>query len=491
MKNLIVVDLDDFRDIKINNSNILYLNKGKLSTFNCKIIKLNINENKKLKFNFLRDFEIFLNDLKKDLRRKLKFIDPQELEIFNLRNDKIEYIEKICLILNFLKLKKNFNSIRFIIDDKKKLEIYKQVLGKNFKYQLLDKQYPDNNFLIKFQFYKFIIKAFYFILLSKILYSKNVSKEKKMFLSIYPYFYNKKKQIDIYKVKNCNKINFSLTDESHLNLKISNYIGHLKKLRKVKNLTVAENYIKFKDLISAIKKFNIELKVLENYFENKKIIFRKINIKNLVMDHLWLSFLNRMKLSIYDDAVIKILITKKIKEFHYFLFEYCFGFYLSKILRTKVNFLKIKRFGYQHGIFSKKLLWLNLLLKDNKKNIFFPEYVNCNQSQSIKSYKKFSRNVIYKSIKSKNVNFPKINTKSNNILVFPGQHDLYDCYHYFIKNSKFKNNEIFIKLHPNNKKKIISTQGNIKIINKFNKNKNYQVFLSPTTTIAYQFKKKK
>ena len=49
--------------------------------------------------------------LKKNLKKKLKFINPQELEIFNLRNDKITYFEKLCLILYVKKFEKILNQL--------------------------------------------------------------------------------------------------------------------------------------------------------------------------------------------------------------------------------------------------------------------------------------------------------------------------------------------------------------------------------------------
>ena len=52
-----------------------------------------------------------------------------------------------------------------------------------------------------------------------------------------------------------------------------------------------------------------------------------------------------------------------------YLFEYSFGFYFINKIRNFSKQIKIN--GYQHGIFSENLLWLDILrLTKNKKIIY-------------------------------------------------------------------------------------------------------------------------
>ena len=88
------------------------------------------------------------------------------------------------------------------------------------------------------------------------------------------------------------------------------------------------------------------------------------------------------------------------------MFEYSFGFYLSKIIKIKQQ--KFKMIGYQHGFFSKYLLLLKIINKDNEKKIFLPDKIICNQKGSYNIYKNYFGNV---QLVSKNLNqnyFPKL-----------------------------------------------------------------------------------
>ena len=193
---LTIVDIENYSNIKINNSNILFLNKGKIDYKNSKIIELDINKQKFFKKKYLYDLENFFHDLKKQIEKKLNYINPQELELFNLRNDKINYFEKLCVILYLEKFHKKFKSVELIIDDQKYLKVYTSVL-KKFDLRLIKKQKKHISISIKFQFFKFLFKSIYFIILSKIIFSsqKFNTNNKILNLSIYPYLYNKKKKL--------------------------------------------------------------------------------------------------------------------------------------------------------------------------------------------------------------------------------------------------------------------------------------------------------
>ena len=169
------------------------------------------------------------------------------------------------------------------------------------------------------------------------------------------------------------------------------------------------------------------------------------------------------------------------------LFEYNFGFFLKKKLK------KIRKFiGYQHGIFTKNLMWLYLVKYNNRRDVM-PDQVVCNRKKSIKFYKENFNNVVFrKKVNNLNklVHISK-NGYEKNLIVFLGQHDTDDCLYYFFNNNKYKDKKIYFKLHPNNKKLIKLKAKNFYFVNKINKKKKYRVFLSPTTTLIYDFIEKK
>ena len=76
---------------------------------------------------------------------------------------------------------------------KKYSKIYSQVF-KNIKLNILQKDNIKFNFSLRFNFYKFLIKSIYFIFLSKIImpFNNQISINKIISLSIYPYFFDKK-----------------------------------------------------------------------------------------------------------------------------------------------------------------------------------------------------------------------------------------------------------------------------------------------------------
>ena len=71
-KKLTIVDLDKYADIKVYNSNIIFVNKGKVDFENSNIIRVNINKKKKLKNLFLKEIKFFFENLKKKFKKKTK-----------------------------------------------------------------------------------------------------------------------------------------------------------------------------------------------------------------------------------------------------------------------------------------------------------------------------------------------------------------------------------------------------------------------------------
>ena len=101
-KRLIIVHSK--KNIIIDDQNIFYVNLGEsyVQASNCK--KILLNEYYKKYYNFYKKKLVF--SLKKKLYKTRNFLPLIfELEIFNLRNDKIKNID---LIINILILKKNY-----------------------------------------------------------------------------------------------------------------------------------------------------------------------------------------------------------------------------------------------------------------------------------------------------------------------------------------------------------------------------------------------
>ena len=384
---------------------------------------------------------------------------------------------------------KKYTEIEIFIDDSKYLESYKSIFSKVTKINVVgnnDKKF--NEFNILYNYIKFLIRSFLFIKkLKKISIKKKTNQNflKEIYLSLFPNLFTKGK-IKIYNSKNINYLNFSLTDETHLGINPRNYDKHIKKISKIKNITNIENYINYVDLIKSFKLLLLNITNIKKICE-KKYLLNNINITEVIRQNLLISFLNRYKLCIYENAIGKFFQKNKVNFLHYFLFEYNFGFFLKNLLFKKVKYF----IGYQHGIFTGKTFWMDLV-GQNKKNNSLPNKIICNSKQSVNSYKKFFSNISF--VKNNDLkrltNIKKITQfKSNNFLVFVGQHDVEDCIYYFINNSIFDNRKIFIKIHPNYKKKIAIKSRNLFIINKINFNKKYKLFASPTTTLVNKFKK--
>ncbi|MAH57657.1 MAG: hypothetical protein CMN91_04340, partial [Synechococcus sp. ARS1019] len=82
------------------------------------------------------------------------------------------------------------------------------------------------------------------------------------------------------------------------------------------------------------------------------------------------------------------------------------------------------------------------------------------------------------------------NKKSNNLIVFPGTHDVSDLYYFFINEKKFNKKKIFFKLHPKNKFKFKNTN-NIQKISNHRNIEFSKIIISQTSSLIYDFLKMK
>ena len=157
-KTLLLIDLSTNFSLVEKNKEYIYLNKGNINLINCRQIKLKnfMNLRKKVFANMIKEFKKFV------LRNEESKHFLSEMEIFNLRNDRYEFPDRIlnCLIIKKLILKKGFKKINIISDNKFTLKIFDN-LDVNIEKKDLSKKTLKLNFpnlkIIKFLFKSMVI----------------------------------------------------------------------------------------------------------------------------------------------------------------------------------------------------------------------------------------------------------------------------------------------------------------------------------------------
>ena len=489
-KKLVILDLLSNKDICRESCYILRLDKGLIKLNNYRDITSDLNlQNKK------NDEEISKKILSYLFKFKTLFEDNDifKSEISNYRNDKIEIFKKISNILEIRKKKLEKKYIVEVITDKfnEKL-IYNQFL-KNYK--LTDLSYKKvSNHHVRF----FLSRTKFFLkILFITLYLKAFTKEKDISkyvgLSIFPILV-KNYRMNFYQKSKLTFLNFLLTDESHASKNIFELVKIIRKLRIKKDFYFIERDIKVMDLI---KNYLFSLKFL--FYLNKilktNLFIYNINFNHLLNKYFLESIINLNKLENYKNPLKKIFIKKTfLKEFHYFLFEYNFGFFLADLI--KKNNDKVKLYGYQHGIFDNDNKWLDIISKLRFKKNFFPDIIYYKfKSSKIAYSKKFGKKLIFNSKfppdKQINKVFNKIKKNSKNCLFYLGLHDGYEILNEILVQEKFmsKYDKIYIKLHP--KKTVLQKSfrnEKLKFIKKFDNINIKDIFVSPTSSLKYSFK---
>lgn len=484
MSKLLITDLSkNYLDIVENGYFFINLNLGKVKILNGNKIflsKFKVN-NLKLKSDLIKGFEKKLIELNDSFYN--------ELETFNLRNDKIISISKIINLLkikDFIK-KKNFKEIKFISDDEASIQSIKSI-SKKIKIISVKKK-STNTKLFFIKLLKFYIKTFLIISIIKILNKKKTTKKIEEFgLTIFPNFFYKKHE-NFYNNKKITPLNFFLTDETHLGLSTFKIIKYFFKIRKLKIISI-EKFIHYSDLSRGIL---LSVKKFLKSQEKQSFYINNVNFTEYYKKNFIISLLNRSKLEIYKYAIPRALKKYECKKFHLYLFEYSFGFFIINLL--KKSGINIK--GYQHGIFSSNLFWFDIILKRNSKN-YLPNTVIANNLFSFNAYKTVIKNrtkIVLKNKKSSNffkyLNFKDKKSKYKNILVLSGTHDIEDFYFYVLDQiKKNKNNIYFFKLHPKNKY-YINRSNRLRVINNFKGIRFNKIIVSSTSTLIYDLKKLK
>ena len=158
---LIIIDLEKNFNFTEKNKSYIYLNKGKITLNNCKQIKL-----KKFLDHRKKKYQTLIQKIKKFiLNTPNKKFFLSEMEIFNLRNDRYNYPDRI---LNFIVIKKiiiekKIKKIKIISDNKSTLKIFDNlnlnIEKKDFSKANLKNIFP-NLAIIKFLFKSIILIIF-------------------------------------------------------------------------------------------------------------------------------------------------------------------------------------------------------------------------------------------------------------------------------------------------------------------------------------------
>jgi len=484
-KKLTIVDIENKKDLKVENCDVLYLSSGKILTHNCKLLSFTKQKNinlKTFKTNFLLKLKKYLNIKKQHLDKDF-FL---ESEISNLRNDRTNIFDKIYFIFCLKKIIKKYKFVEIIFDNNLLINTYKSLGNKNIKLICLDKSKKGNFLLFNFIFsrLKFFLRSLIIVCFSKLFLKDKKITNNNVGISLYPILYLKR-EMSLYK-KKIQLINFNITDETHIKKSLIENLKNIFFLDKNDDLIISEKKISIQDLLLNFLDSFSHYKVI-NIVKNKKFEIKGIDYSKIIFDYYYISHLNRMKFEIYNNCLKKILSSRQIENFHYFMFEYSFGFFLkNKIQNINPN---ISFVGYQHGIFSKNLWWFDFIKKYKAKK-FLPNKIIANNIYSLNDYKMVLKNYVkefscYPSNKKRLV--IKFSKSSNNYLIIIGQHDHKNILNIF-SNSNF-DKTFFIKPHPRSKPINFKTFRNLK---RFNIKLEYKkVLFSQTTTLHYDFLDKK
>lgn len=478
MEELLIIDIQKNIDIKKKRCQVIHLSSGTIKLSNVNYIYLKSYQKKY--------YDHFKNILIKKLQSKVNEINNEflyETELFNLRNDKQPFINKL---INILILKKFFikkrKKILIITDDHFTKRVFEKLGCKVEYYGKIKKKYD----LVFFKIIKFYLKTLIVLALLKIKKKNKLSnKFNEIYLSLYPNFYKDMEETFFNKKKE-HKLNFLLADETLSNLSLLDIMSFLKK-KQTKYYLQAESFIKFLDI------FKLILFLPKNFYKikgsiNQELVINNCDFSDFFQNYLENCILNRFKIEIYNNSLERIFQKlNNIKKFHFYMFEYHFGLYLTRILKSK--FKKLELIGYQHGIFSDRLMWLDILKESHQKKKYIPHKIIALNNLCLLDYKKKINFLNIKKSKQKKNNeiidnFKRDKSK-NNILVLPGTHDVSDIYNLINNNlNKSKKNIYYFKLHPKTRFHFNENK-QIKIINDINKYSFSKMLVSQTSTLIY------
>jgi len=488
-KSLVILDTRDPIYEFIQNCDLASF-RGKVLNYNSvKQINIDLSDEKFLFHQKKKFLEIKKKYLKK-IKKIFPEIDMHCLESFNLRNEKVDLYNRIFFfnkLQNLIK-KKKYKFIK-IYSDNIDLEKFYDSLNSNknllnIKIIFTSKK-SDKIGSFNLSFLKFFLKTFVIVLLSKFICKNLISPFKNACLSLYPKFYSNKNET--FFNEKFFKLNFLITDESHLSGTLFQNIKKLFVTRSIKNFVIVEKYISLNYLIIFFFK---SFFILNKFKEINKIsfFFNGLDSTKIINNYTSCSVFNALKLQIYNNQLKKIFLKHRIENFHYFMFEYNFGFFLSNSIKKFLP--SVNLVGYQHGLFSDKLMWVDLFKENNKKLKIFPDKIIVKYKICLDSYKKNFKGIkiLLRNKLEKKINFNISNNKKykNKILVLLGLHDTIDTIDKIIEITKVKKKLFFfLKFHPKNKIKLKLINKNISIISDIKKIKFGSIIPSQQSTLIY------
>ncbi len=482
---LLLIDLTKNFNLSEKNHQYIYLNRGNIDLNNCKQIKLkDFYKLRQKNYNYLlKYFKRFILKNQDD-----KFF-LSEMEIFNLRNDRYEFPDRILnfLVVKEIILKKKIKKIKIISDNKYTFKIFDQL-----NIEIEKKDFSENNLRFNFinlKIIKFLFKALILIIFLKFFKrtKKNIYKSDNFYVSLYPnkYFYGKE---NLFEKKNI--CNFLMSDETHLNLNLRQLL-RFARITSDRNMVNLEGFIKISDILILIFKHLINMLSFRG-IKKFEIKFNKLNFYEEFKDFFIGSYINRSKLEIYSKAIPRFLKSYNVSKINLYLFEYSFGFYLMRKIRQYSKEIKIS--GFQHGIFSNNLMWFDVINTLKFRKMYIPNNIFCLNKFSLKDYKSKYKKIKIQLVKTKTIkknfdfiNSIKITKKSDKILVLPGLHDVTDLY-FYAKNTLISDSKkiFYFKLHPKNKFNFVHNTRLKSIVN-FEKINFSKVIISQDSSLHFDF----
>ena len=487
-KQLVIIDTNTNVKKKFINSDVIFWKYNDSIDKNNNVIEVSLKDNTFLKIqkNILCEE---LNKYYKRLSKKFPKKNLSFLEIFNIRNDKIRIFDKFIFFSLIKKLikKKNYKKIIIFSDDKNYINFYKSLKVNNESLDLIFLGPEKKKINYKIKTFLFILKALLLTIYTKISSKNNLKNSyQNCCLSLYPNFYKDMNE-NFFKKKYL-KLNFIIADEVLIGSSFWKKISYIQKLQNLNDTLIAEKFISLKDLIKKFFTINTLCNEIKSV-DNEKIFFNKIDISNVINDYTKISLYNAFKFEIYENSLFKPFLKYGVKKFHYYMFEYSFGFFLSTYIKKKFNTIDLA--GYQHGIFSEQLMWMYLFQKNKIKKILSPNRIFAKYKSSIPAYKKFFYSKV-KLQKDKDENiikfdFKKKSSKKKDILVFLGLHDEQQMIDQLRKvNYHNKNLKFHLKFHPKSKKKEITKIREFNIIKSRSNLKFDRMVLSQSSTMIYK-----
>ena len=186
-KDLIILDVQENLDIQERDCNYINLSSGSINFTNSKKIFIKAYLDK---YYQIYKKKLIFNLRKKIKSSKIKFLE--ECEVFNLRNDKELFLNKLIVILIIKKfILKKYKSVKIITDDYFTYKVFNKMNLNVDYYSKMRKKYDFSSLKIL----KFYIKTLIILALEKLTKKHKLTKNyENIYLSMYPNFYDNNKE---------------------------------------------------------------------------------------------------------------------------------------------------------------------------------------------------------------------------------------------------------------------------------------------------------